>query len=224
MRLWVVLILAGTFAGFSLCGFSGPAQAAWEEFVFDEFGISKDFPGTPMRLETIYAAPKSISGDAEIQAQGGAPVDTLAERFGLLAVREGAIEAVREDRKAVQFEVALDNIVYQMTVADFRGNLDKSANVVLECINLYEEAGTVISNFPARTGRREDPEGGVWGREVTVDLPDNRGRVVGACYFTMGRLYRFEAPILPENGNLNALDAVRFTNAFAFHYDGVEAQ
>ena len=62
---------------------------------------------------------------------------------------EGAIESVKEDHQAVQFEVEVGNIVYQMTVADFRNDLALGANVVLECINLYEEAGMVVSNFPA---------------------------------------------------------------------------
>ncbi|MGY9107935.1 MAG: hypothetical protein ACKVG0_15680, partial [Alphaproteobacteria bacterium] len=142
--------------------FSAPAYAAWAGYDFDAFGISKDFPAEPTRTDTIYAAPKSISGEAP------AEVDTISQRFGLLEITEGAVEAIKEDRPAVHYEVALDNIVYAMTIADFRDHLERSANVVLECINLYEGAGVVISNFPARTGRREDPEGGTWGREVTV--------------------------------------------------------
>jgi len=208
MRSFVFVTLIGTSLVLSM-----PAHAAWAGYDFDEFGISKDFPAEPTRTETIYAAPRSISGEAPPAA------DSISQRFGLIEITEGAIESVKEDRPAVHFEVELDNIVYAMTIADFREDLDRSANVVLECINLYEEAGVLISNFPARTSRREDPEGGTWGREVTVDLPDNRGRVVGACYFTKGRLYRFEAHVLPENGNMNALESVRFANAFNFHID-----
>ncbi len=220
MRFFVFIALISTAIGFST-----PASAAWEAYVLDEFGISKDFPATAERSETIYAAPRSISGETADQGQGREPeIDSLAARFGLLPVTEGAIESVKDERPAVQFEVEVDNIVYQMTIADFQDRLERSANVVLECINLYEEAGIVVSNFPATTGRREDPQGGTWGHEITVDLPDNRGRVTGACYFTKGRLYRFEAHILPENGNLNALDAVRFTNAFEFHYDSEVAR
>ncbi len=189
MRFLVFITLIGTTLGFST-----PAWSAWEAHVLDDLGITKDFPAEPVRTETIYRAPEIV---------------------------ELELEAVQNEHPAVHFETEVDNIIYRMTVVDFRELLGRSVNFALECITIYEEAGEVVSNINAITGGRLDPLGGTWtwGREVTVDLPENRGRVIGACYFTKGRLYRLEAHILPEHGDMLAIDALRFTNALEFHID-----
>jgi hypothetical protein len=215
MRFFVFITLIG-----AALSFSTPAWSAWETYTFEDLGIIKDFPAEPERSETIYAPPRSFDWQADAvagasQAEGG----VSQSGFGPPPVRRRGIEAVPGDRLATHFEVELDDIIYRMTVVNLRDVMVRGANAVLECINLYEEAGVVVSNFPARTGRGGDPLGGTWGREITVDLPDNKGRVVGACYFTKGNLYRFESHILPTHRDMNALDAVRFTNALEFRID-----
>jgi hypothetical protein len=214
MRVLFFITLIGTALGFST-----PAWSAWETYTFEDLGIIKDFPAEPERSETVYATPRSFDWQADAVAGAPAAEDSVsASGIGPPPVRRRGIEAVPGDRLATHFEVELDNIIYRMTVVNLQDVVARSANAVLECINLYEEAGVVV-HFPARTGRGGDPQGGTWGREVTVDLPNNRGRVVGACYFTKGNLYRFESHILPNHGDMNALDAVRFTNAVEFRTD-----
>lgn len=214
MRFLVFITLIGMALGFST-----PAWSAWEAYVFEDLGIIKDFPAEPERSETIYAPPRFLDWE-DVAAEQGPPVLGGASESGFVPppVARREIQAVQGDRPAVHFEVEADNIIYRMTVVNLQDVLVQSANIVLECINIYEEAGVLLSNFPARTGARIDPQGGTWGREVTVDLPNNRGRVVGACYLTKGNLYRLEAHILPEHGDLSAVNAVRFTNALEFLY------
>ena len=94
-----------TLAGIAI-GLVTPASAAWESYNYEDLGIIKDFPAEPVRTDTIYAASEII---------------------------EWELEAVQDEHPAVHFETEVDNIIYRMTVVDFRELLGRSANIALEC-------------------------------------------------------------------------------------------
>lgn len=216
MRFLAFITLIGTVVSLST-----PAWSAWERYVFEDFGIAKDFPAEPERSEIVYTPPRFTNSEAEVVEQGGSDESgTLEGVFGPPELGEREIRSVERGRPAVHFEVEVDNIIYRMTVVDFQDRLDRSANILLECVSLYETAGVLVSNFSTTVGGGVDPQGGTRGREVTVDLPNDQGRVVGACYFTKGNLYWLEAHILPEHGDMNAIAAIRFTNALEFSIGG----
>lgn len=210
MRVFVFI----SFVAALICG-STPALAAWETYVFEDLGVVKDFPAEPQRSETSYTRPVFMTRASE-PAEPAADSGAVDNGIGPQPFAERGIEAVDGNAPAVLFEVEVENIIYRMTVVDVQDQVAHSASIMLECINIYEEAGELLSNISARTRGDSAPSARVWGREVTVDLPDNGGRIVGACYFTKGNLYRVEAHVLPEHGDLNDTAALRFTNTLDF--------
>jgi hypothetical protein len=56
----------------------------------------------------------------------------------------------------------------------------------------------------------------VYGRKIVADLPMNKGRATGAFYFTNGKLYAFEATVLPANGKYDSPDPGRFIDSIEF--------
>jgi hypothetical protein len=154
----LTLLVAGT----------GPA-CAWDEYVYRDLGIAKEFPAEPRRTMVTYKAPMHSRDTPRVAG---------------------------ENRSAVQLETQVGGIVYRMQVADFRDKLENSANIFSECLYLAEQAGEEIDNVHMGVGG-DDSE--VYGRLATVDLYQNSGRLQTACFFNNGRLYRIEAHILPTH-------------------------
>ena len=65
------------------------------------------------------------------------------------------------------------------------------------------------------TGRVEPGKDSVYGRKMVVELPDNKGRVMGAFYFTKGRMITLEATV-PGGGDYASPDLGRFIDSIVF--------
>ena len=109
-----------------------------------------------------------------------------------------------------------DNIIYRMTVVMLPHLVEVGASVFGECVAMAEAEGTPLANMTARV---EPGARAVYGRLVSVDLNDNGGRAQTACFFTKGKLYKIEAIILPEHGQPNSSQAIRFTNSLSFNIE-----
>jgi hypothetical protein len=59
----------------------------------------------------------------------------------------------------------------------------------------------------------EDSE--VYGRLAAVELYEDRGHLLTACFFNTGNLYRVEAHI-PEGGNTGSPQAYRYMSTLRF--------
>jgi hypothetical protein len=162
------------------------AASAWMEYVYPDLGIAKEFPAPPRRSQIVYAAPEGSSDEARVAGAG---------------------------RSATLLETTVNNIVYRMTVADFSNNLANSANIFSECLYLAEQAGEEVGNVHMGVGGGDTE---VYGRMATVDLSNNRGRMLTSCYFFMGKLYRIEAHILPAHGDMTTPLAERFVSTVRF--------
>jgi hypothetical protein len=162
------------------------AGAAWMEYVYPDLGIAKEFPAPPRRSQIVYAAPEGSSDEARVAGEG---------------------------RRGTLLETTVDNIVYRMTVVDFSDRLADSANIFSECLYLAEQAGEEVDNVHMGVGGGDTE---VYGRQATVDLSNNRGRMLTSCYFYMGKLYRIEAHVLPAHGNPTDPRADRFTSTVRF--------
>jgi hypothetical protein len=163
------------------------AAADWEEYVYDEFGVAKEFPLPPERSEVPYAGPETSRFDARTAAA---------------------------NRTATRFQSTYDDIIYRMDIVDISDALDWSANVLGECSYLAEQAGEVESSVPLFITIRGRV--GAFGRLSSVDLFEDKGRLLTACFYSDGRLYRVEAHILPENGNWGSPFAYRYMAAIRF--------
>ena len=182
---------------------SAPASAAWEEYLFEDLGIAKEFPVEPTRSQTVYRGAE------------------FSERRTAVAGR---------DRPATLLSVEVDNIIFRMFVVDFSDKIEQSASILGECVYLAEDAGVgegkeVLANMNTRV---EPGANAVYGRLITVDLGEEVGRKMTACFFTKGNLYQIEAHVLPAHGDMNSPFAVRFGNSMRFNiehdYGGDEAE
>ena len=162
------------------------AEADWDEYVYEEFGVAKEFPLPPRRSQSIYAEPETSRDTPRIAGEG---------------------------RASTLFETELDDIIYRMEVVDISDAVDRSANIFSECLYLAEQAGEEVSNVHMGVGG-EDSE--VYGRLAAVDLFDDQGHLLTACFYSGGYLFRVDAHILPENGNAGSPQAYRYVSTIRF--------
>ena len=165
---------------------SSPASAAWQEYIYEDLGIAKEFPVEPERTVGVYEA-----------------LDYARDEVRVAGV----------NLPAIHFTAEVDNIVYRMSVVDVSDNIEQGANILGECLYLIEQSGFYISNIHLGVGGG-DAE--VFGRLATVDLYGDRGRMQMACFVNNATLYRIEAHVLPEHGNLDAPEAARFVTTQRF--------
>jgi hypothetical protein len=60
----------------------------------------------------------------------------------------------------------------------------------------------------------------VFGRKVTIDLPDGGGRTMASFYFHQGYLYQTFATVLPANGDFSSPFMGRFIDSLSFIENG----
>jgi hypothetical protein len=114
-------------------------------------------------------------------------------------------------RQTIVYRSAEDNVEYRIIVLSFRQAQAEGASLLGERQVTFQQGKKLVSDTFTRTGSDKDT---VYGRKIVVDLPDNKGRTTGAFYFTNGRLFQFEATVLP--GNLASPDPDRFLNSIKF--------
>ena len=110
-----------------------------------------------------------------------------------------------------------DNVDFRMTVADTRNKPELGGTIMGECVFMAEDAGEPVAEMTARV---EPGARAVYGRMISVNLKDNKGRALTACFHTKGRLYKIEAVVRPEHGEPNSSLAVRFVNSLSFNMAG----
>ena len=119
-------------------------------------------------------------------------------------------------RQTIVYRSVEDNIEYKVTVMSFIHAQAEGATILGEREYMFQDGKKVLSDTFARVGSGKDV---VYGRKMVVDLPDNKGRVSGAFYFTRGKLVALEATV-PARGNLASPDPGRFIESIAFTPSG----
>ena len=115
--------------------------------------------------------------------------------------------------KATELAAKDDNIEYKVVVAELQHKADVGASIMGECVANAELEGEVLANM----GTRIEPGAkAVHGRIVSVNLDNDKGRRQTACLFTQGRLYIIQATVLPEHGQPNSSQVIRFVNSLRF--------
>ncbi len=133
-----------------------------------------------------------------------APGEVKAERGIHKGERDG--DHGYGDHPAVVFRSFDNNIQYTVTIVDFNSQVGDSASLLQEAAVVFQNGGkTVMDNY----GRINN----IYGRKVTIDLPNNGGRSMASFYFNKGYLYRMQATILPANGDYASPDAARFIDS-----------
>jgi hypothetical protein len=166
-----------------------PAQAAWQYYSCASDNFAAQFPDVP-KMETVkFTMP-----------------------------RHG------EAKAAHAYTTTVDNIVYKMLVADYTDRVSFGASILEEALFEHTEAddhglrnGTILGNDTARI----EPvvRGATYGRRVTMDYPDGKGRNLTTFYFRDGRLYEMSVQILPANGDYASPAGSRFVESLVFNLE-----
>jgi hypothetical protein len=118
-------------------------------------------------------------------------------------------------RQTVVYRSVDDNIEYKVTVMSFLQAQAEGAAILGEREYMFQDGKgkkVLVDAF----ARVEPGKDAVYGRKMVVDLADKKGRSTGAFYFTKGKLFAFEATVLPANGDFNSPDPGRFIDSIAF--------
>jgi hypothetical protein len=164
-----------------------PAQAAWQYYACPSDNFASQFPDVPKLENGRFSMP----------------------RHGLAL-------------SAHTYTTTVDNMVYRMVVADYSDRAADGASIMEEAIFQHTEAddhgaqnGKVVGNDTTRiepVGR-----GAVYGRRITMDLPNNAGRNLTTFYFHDGKLYEQSVVILPANGDYGSPNGSRFVESLMFN-------
>ena len=133
---------------------------------------------------------------------------------GVVKAEKGTYRAaVAGVKDAIIYRSVDDNIEYRATVVDFTDRANEGSVLMEEAAFILQDDKKVLMND---FGRVQTGKDGIYGRRMTIDLPNNGGRESIATYFTKGRLYVLEATVLPANGDFTTPDAGLFLNSLVF--------
>jgi hypothetical protein len=127
--------------------------------------------------------------------------------------------AVAGPRQTIVYRSTDNNIEYKVTVMSFLQAQAEGATILGEREYMFQDGKKVLLDA---FGRVEPGKDAVYGRKIVVDLPDHKGRTMGAFYFTRGRLISLEATILPANGDFASPDPALFVDSIAFELSRTE--
>ena len=139
---------------------------------------------------------------------------------GEIGVEKGVYRAaVGGEREAIIYRSLDNNIEYRVSIVDFRDRAEEGSVLMEEAAFILQDDMHVLMNDFGRVDTGTDA---VYGRRMTIDLPNEGGRKSVATYFTMGRLFIMEATVLPENGDYGTPDAGLFINSLVFVLERTE--
>lgn len=110
------------------------------------------------------------------------------------------------------YKSAVDNIEYSIGVANFRIAQENSETILLEALDLYQGTKPVLMDNFGRVGEGREM---IYGRKITVELPNGGGQETAAFYFANGNLYELYARV-PAGADLNSTDPMRFIDSVSF--------
>src|SRR5262245_7859753 len=129
---------------------------------------------------------------------------------GALKTEKGTYSgAVAGQQKATVFQSEEDNIQYKVTVVDFSAGSHDQAALLAEAATAFQNGRRVLNDASPGVDQ-------ITGRKISVDLPNNGGRSMGAFYFKNGHLIQLQVIVLPANGDYETPDMGRFIDSLAF--------
>ena len=129
---------------------------------------------------------------------------------GPLKIEKGTYSSpIAGQRDTIIYSFTDDNIEYKVHVIDMRDRANEAANLVGEAQFLFQDKKRVLMDAFGRVDRQ-------YGRKLTVDLPNNQGRSMGAFYFINGRIVSLQATVLPANGDYETPETGRFIDSITF--------
>jgi hypothetical protein len=161
----------------------------------------------------VMTAPAQAAWHSYVSHQLGFSFEAPGEVKSTIGLERGEIAGPRE---TTLFRSVDDNIDYRVTVVNFPQAQADGADLLGEqAYNFSNNKKVLMDTF----GRVEPGKEAIYGRKITIDLPNNGGRALAAFYFTKGRLYIMRATVLPANGDYATPDAGRFIDSVTFNLD-----
>jgi hypothetical protein len=115
-------------------------------------------------------------------------------------------------RQTITFRSKEDNIDYKVTVLSFAQAQSDGATLLGEREFMFRRGNTVLTDAFTQAGTGKDT---IYGHKITIALPMNKGRTMGAFYFANGKLYALEAA-MPAGSNYASPDPARFVDSIKF--------
>jgi hypothetical protein len=129
---------------------------------------------------------------------------------GELKVEKGTYRgAVAGERPTLTYRFVENSIEYKAVVIDMTDIANDSATLLGEAEYLFQDNKKPLMDAFGRVDRQ-------YGRKLTVDLPNNGGRMSGAFYFINGRIISLQATVLPQNGDYDTPQMARFVDSLTF--------
>lgn len=129
---------------------------------------------------------------------------------GPMKVEKGTYNApVAGRHDTITYAFSDDNIEYKVVVIDMRDIAENSATLLGEAQYMFQDGKKAIMDAFGRVDRQ-------YGRKLSVDLPNNGGRSMGAFYFVNGRVVSLQATVLPANGDYETPETGRFIDSITF--------
>ena len=129
---------------------------------------------------------------------------------GEMKVEKGTYNSpIAGPRETLVYAFLEDNIEYKVVVVDMRDHANEAATLLGEAQFLFQDKKKVLMDTFGRLDRQ-------YGRKLTVDLPNNGGRSMGAFYFINGRIVSLQATVLPANGDYETSETGRFIDSITF--------
>jgi hypothetical protein len=129
---------------------------------------------------------------------------------GPMKVEKGTYEApVAGRNETLVYAFMDDNIEYKVIVIDVRDKANEAATLLGEAQYQFQNGKKQLMDAFGRVDRQ-------YGRKLTVDLPNNGGRSMGAFYFINGRIVSLQATVLPANGDYETPETGRFIDSITF--------
>jgi hypothetical protein len=121
--------------------------------------------------------------------------------------------ALSGPHQTIVYRCITDNIEYKVTVISFRQAQAEGATILGEREYMFQDGKKALIDTFSRVGSGMNT---VYGRKLAVELPGNKGRTMGAFYFTKGRLIALEATELAAKGDVASANAQRFIDSISF--------
>ncbi len=164
----------------------------------------------------VTAAPAEAAWKSYVSHKLGFSFEAPGEVKSQMGTFRGQVAGPRE---TMVFRSVDDNIEYKVTVMSFQQAQGDAATILGEREYMFANDKKVLMDT---FGRVEPGKEAIYGRKITIDLPDNKGRETAAFYFTKGNMYVLEATVLPANGDYATPDAGRFIDSITFNLDRAE--
>ena len=197
-----------------------PWRYRWPDAVRDEVLACKVLTGIVLERDDVRVNIRDVNGQTITVPT--ADIDEEAEGRSLMPQGLTVFLTRAELVDLAKFVSELGKPGPYASTVDAIEGLKNPKSDVLPIVKYLGERGKILGY----TTSRIEPvvRGAVYGRSITMDLPNEGGRNQTNFYFYRGKLYQQSVTILPENGDYNSPLGSRFVESLMFNLTRMEEE